>query len=115
VVTIYPLGGPTAGDFPEFFTREIEPALGEAGISVLATYASEHSPNTFPALPIREKEDVFVWMTIFGDEADHARRVNELEQSPDWRERISPVLVRHLDGQSEVLRLRPTARSLLRG
>ena len=37
VATVYPLQEPTAVDFPAFFARELEPALHEAGISVLAT------------------------------------------------------------------------------
>jgi quinol monooxygenase YgiN len=107
VATIYRLAEPTAGDFPAFFARELEPALHEVGISVLATYATEHSRNNYPALPVRDDADVFVWMTIFRDEADHTRRVAELEQSP--------ILAQYLDGQPEVLRLRPTSRSLIHG
>jgi quinol monooxygenase YgiN len=115
VVTIYPLASRVADDFPEFFARELQPALRESGISVLATYATEHSQNTYPALPVREDEDVFVWLTIFVDEADHARHQTQLEQLPVWRDRISPELIQRLDGPEEVLRLRPTARSLLHG
>ena len=115
VATIYPLTEPTAGDFPAFFARELEPALHEAGISVLATFATEHSQNTYPALPVRDDADVFVWMTIFRDEADHTRRVAEVERSPVWRDRTSHALAQHLDGQVEVLRLSPTSRSLIHG
>jgi quinol monooxygenase YgiN len=113
--TIYPLREATAGDFPAFFARELEPAIREAGISVLATFATEHSQNTYPALPVREEANVFVWMAIFRDEADHTRRVAELEQAPVWRDRTSHALAQHLDGQAEVLRLRPTSRSLIHG
>ena len=114
VATIYPLRRPTAGDLPAFFAAEMEPALHQAGISVLATYATEHSQNNYPALPVREDADVFVWMAIFRDETDHTRRVAELEQSSAWRDRIAHGLAQHLDGQAEVLRLRPTSRSLTR-
>ena len=113
--TIYPLQESTAGDFPAFFARELEPALHEAGISVLATFATEHSVNTFPALPVREDADVFVWLASFTDEPDHARRVEELERSPVWRDQSSHALAQHLDGQAEVLRLTPTSRSLIQG
>jgi NIPSNAP len=106
VATIYPLTEPSAGEFPAFFARELEPALREAGISVLATFATEHSRNSYPALPVREDAEVFVWMAIFRDEADHTRRMAELEQSPVWRD---------LNGQAEVLRLSPTSRSLIHG
>jgi quinol monooxygenase YgiN len=110
-VTIYPLVGSTSSAFPELFAREVEPSLREAGISVHATCATEHSPNTFPALPVREGEDVFVWTALFADEDDHARRTAELERSPVWHGRVAPSLARHLAGPAEVLRLTPTGRS----
>ena len=84
-------------------------------MSVLATYATEHSRNTYPALSVREDAEVFVCMTILRDEADHERGVGELEQSPLWGDRISHTLARHLDGQPVVLRLTPTSRSLIHG
>jgi hypothetical protein len=113
VVTIYPLNNAAVVVFPAFFTRELEPALHAAGMPVLATYATEHSPNTYPALPVRDDAEVFVCMTIVRDETDHARGVAELEQSPLWRDRISHTLARYLDGQPVVLRLTPTSRSLI--
>jgi hypothetical protein len=113
VVTIYPLNKAAVVVFPAFFTRELEPALHAAGMPVLATYATEHSPNTYPALPVRDDAEVFVCMTIVRDETDHARGVAELEQSPLWRDRISHTLARYLDGQPVVLRLTPTSRSLI--
>jgi len=115
VATIYPLAKSTASDFPAFFAGDLEPALHEAGISVLATYATEHSLNTYPALPVREDANVFVCLTIFRDEADHTSRVAKLEQSLLWRDRIAQALAQHLDGHAEVLRLRPTSRSLIHG
>ena len=111
VVTIYPLTGLAAREFPELFVRELEPALQRAGVSVLATYATEHSENTYPALPVRDAE-VFVWMTRFVDEADHARHVAELARLPIWRD-LSTCVARSLDGPPDVLRLTPTARSAL--
>jgi NIPSNAP len=115
VVTIYPVAERGAGDFPEFFVRELEPTLGATGVSVRGSYATEHSRNSFPALPVREDENVFVWMTGYADEADHARHAVALRRSPLWKDRISQALAERLDGQVETLRLRPTARSLLHG
>ena len=80
---------------------------------MLATYATEHSRNTFPALPVRDDAEVFVGLSIFSDEADHARRTAELEQSAVWRDRISHTREYHLHGDVEVLRLTPTGRSLI--
>jgi heme-degrading monooxygenase HmoA len=115
VVTIYPLAEAGAHDFPEFFAREVGPVLGAADISVPAFYATEHSRNTFSALPVREDEDVFVWLTVYADEAEHARHVVALERAPLWRDRTSQALAERIAGRAETLRLRPTARSLLHG
>jgi hypothetical protein len=114
VITIYPLPS-DAADFDAFFRRELEPALGKAGIRVRATYVTEHSENTFPGLPVREDENVYLWMAMYTDEEDHTRRVAALEASPGWRERISPALAGHTLAPPEVLRLTPTARSLIHG
>jgi NIPSNAP len=114
-ITTYPLAAPASSGFPEVFAREVEPALREAGITLLATCATEHSENTFPALPVREGEDVFVWMALFADEDDHARRVAELERSPAWEDGVAPALAERLDGEPEIMRLTPTSRSLIHG
>ncbi len=111
-VTILPLAHATAAQVPELFRELIEPALRDAGVSVVATYATEHSENTFPALPVREGEDFFIWMSLFEDEADHARSACALERSSVWRA-ASETLAAHLAGDEEVLRLHPTARSAL--
>jgi hypothetical protein len=113
-VTIYPLGRAGAGEFPAFFSRELEPALRQTGGLVMATYVTERSENTFPALPVRRAE-VFVWMAMFADEADHAAHVAALQRLPVWRARLFHELEERLDGREEVLRLTPTARSQLHG
>jgi quinol monooxygenase YgiN len=114
VITIYPLTD-AAADFDAFFRRELEPALATAGIRVHATYVTEHSENTFPSLPVREDANVFLWMTMCADEADHARRVATFEGSSGWRDHVSPALARLTTAAPEVLRLAPTARSLIHG
>jgi hypothetical protein len=114
-VTVHPLAGDVAVNFGELFDGEVEPALRKAGISVVATFVTEHSENTFPQLPLCEDVNVFAWMAIYADEPDHARRGTALEGSPAWRDQIAPVLARQVTGVPEVLRLTPTARSLLHG
>jgi hypothetical protein len=111
-ITILPLAQATAAEVPALFQHLLEPALRDAGVSVLATYATEHSENTFPALPVRENEDVFAWMSLFEDEADHARHGRVVEKSSVWRD-ASQSIAAHLAGVEEVIRLRPTARSAL--
>ena len=89
--------------------------LRQVGMAVVATYVTEHSENTFPALPVREDLDVFLWIAHFEDEADHARHLEALDRLPAWRDGAADLLAQSLDDTPEVLRLRPTARSLLRG
>lgn len=111
-VTIWSLARDTAVRVPELFRGALEPALGAAGIRVLATYATERSENTFPGLPVRENEDVFVCMSMFDNEAAHARHVHALSHSSLWSDAchaLAPLLAR----PEEVLRLTPTARSAL--
>lgn len=45
----------------------IAPRVRAAEGSVLAWYVSEHSPNSFPRLPVREGENVVVWFATFPD------------------------------------------------
>jgi NIPSNAP len=111
-VTIWRLAQSTAADVPGLFRSVLEPALHDTGVGVAATYATEHSKNTFPGLPVRENEDVFVWISMFDDEGDHARRVRALEQSSNWRD-ARQALAPYLEGAEELLRLSPTARSAL--
>jgi hypothetical protein len=112
-ITTYSLRESAAEGFPGFIEQELEPSLDRAGISILATYVTEHSANTFPALPVREGEEVFVWLAMFADEDDHARSMSTLEREPGWRDVVLPALGGYLDGPVETLRLTPTARSLL--
>jgi quinol monooxygenase YgiN len=111
-ITIWPLVPATAAEVPALFRDLVEPALRDVGVSVLATYVTEQSENTFPALPVRENEEVFVWMSLFEDEADHLQHARALANNPLWREH-SRLVAAHLKTAEQTLRLRPTARSAL--
>jgi len=75
---------------------------------------TENSENTFPALPVRAGENVFVWFSTFQDSAAYEHYVAALSQSKRWRGEVSGGLGRYLDRDSEELKLSPTARSQLR-
>ena len=113
VTTIYYFEAPVDAGFVQFFENTLKPALIESGASILAYYVSEHSENTFPALPVREGENVFVWFARFNDPAAYERYLLDLAQSPRWRDGISKELTQRLNRPPEVLKLSPTARSLL--
>ena len=102
LILTMPAGGETA--FRQRFEGGIGPALASAGAPVIASFVTEPAPNNYPRLPIREGENVFVWFQSFADEAAHARYAADMVgHAIDWPE-----------AQPKVLRLQPTARSLLR-
>jgi hypothetical protein len=74
---------------------------------------TEHGENTFPAVPVREGENVFVWFARFNNPTAYERHIAALTQSPRWRDEISKELARRLKREPEILKLSPTTRSLL--
>ncbi|MGH2908077.1 MAG: NIPSNAP family protein [Solirubrobacteraceae bacterium] len=46
-----------------FFRDEIAPAVDARGGALLGCLVTEHSPNGFPALPVREDVNVVAWLT----------------------------------------------------
>ena len=113
VATIYYFEPPVSPDFIEFFKNTIKPETTAAGAAPIACFVTEHSKNTFPALPVRESENVFVWFARFSDPKAYDSYLAALTQSPRWRYEITEDLARRLKGAPEILRLTPTARSLL--
>jgi len=113
VATIYYFDAPVDAGFVEFFEKTVKPAVVGSGAAVLAYFVTGHSENTFPALPVRKGENVFVWFARFNDPTAYERHIAALTQSPPWRDEISKELARRLTGQPEILRLSPTTRSLL--
>ena len=113
VATIYYFGAPLSAGFVEFFEQTLQPAATDTGASILAYFVTEDSENTFPALPVREGENVFVWLARFKDQTAYELHVAALARSSRWRDEISEELARRLKQAPEVLKLSPTARSLL--
>ena len=106
VVSIYSLEQPAGQGFIDFFEQSLRPLLVEAGAKILGCFITENSPNNFPALPVREGEQVFVCFAGFRDAAAYERYT-----LPD---EIAEALAKHIKGRPEVLRLAPTARSRLK-
>jgi len=114
IVTTYSFAAPVDEAFLDFFDLTIAPAARLAGAKVLAAYAAEHSANNFPRLPVREGENVFVWVAGFGSQAEFERHQRALADSPHWRDEVQPKLSQWLSGPPAVRRLVPAARSLVR-
>ena len=98
VAGICSFDAPVDDSFVKLFERDIKPELECAGASVLGYFVTEPSPNTFPALPVREGENVFVWFC----------------RVPDGSGEVLESIGRTLPASTQYLRLSPTQRSLLR-
>ena len=112
---IYYFDAPVDSEFISTFENTIRPAIVETGASILAYFITEDSPNTFPALPVREGEYGFVWFGGFPDQDAYKSHLSKLRESNLWNDEIATVLRKHLKGKPEVLRLTPTPRSWLTG
>ena len=110
VATVYSLDAPAENDFVDYFSREVKPALIDAGATVLALFVTDERPNNFPALPVRENENVFVWFAGFPDARSELRW-----SANDTALELSSADAPGLRGRPQRLRLKPTARSLLTG
>jgi hypothetical protein len=114
VINIYYLKNDPHAGFIEFFKGKMAPELDRAGIHALAALVPESNPNNYPKLRIREREKLFVWLARFDNRADYEHHLAALERSGRWREHVFPSLDAQLDSPPEVLKLQPTARSLMR-
>ena len=77
---------PVGKEFTEFFDRLLRPSLVSAGASIVACLVTEKlTPNNFPALPVRDGENVFIWFSRFpADVAAYDRYLAALARSPRW-------------------------------
>jgi hypothetical protein len=108
IATIYYLQASAERRLSAFFFDAIAPLIAEAGGRLLALLVTEPAPNTFPRLPVREGEQVFVWIADFADAQAQRKFQAALDARPALVAALQEVIERE-----EVLRLTPTARSLL--
>jgi len=114
LATIYYFDAPVDESFRRFFENELSPALVEAGGRPIARFETEPAENTFPRLPVREGEHVFVWFARFDDEGALRAHERRLATSARWNEELVPKLEKRLKSAPERLVLEPTPRSFLR-
>lgn len=100
-------------EFVAWFESEVIPVLRRSGIVSLAHFVTEPAVNTYPQLPVREGEHVFVWFAAFPDRAAYRSAVDSLHAQGTWNGTIAPRFA--AVGLRQVLELEPTRRSLLRG
>ncbi len=114
VATIHHLPAPADSAFLGFFDGIVMPVLVDAGARILGLLATEHSPNNFPRLPLRERENVFISFLGFGDLEAYHRHMTSLGNNQKWQNEIYPALNSRLSTRPQILRLAPTSRSQLR-
>ncbi|PTE07233.1 NIPSNAP family protein [Mesorhizobium helmanticense] len=108
VIRIHHLRPGTETGFAKDFAAEAVPVLDALGAKLLGVFVSEHAENSFPRLPVRAGENVFLAVTGFDSPEAHARHEAALAASPEWQ-----ALQADLASPIETLRLSPTAQSLL--
>jgi len=114
VATIHYIDWSALETFAQFFDKTMKPALANAGSRILAAFETEPGTNTFPRLPVRDGETVFVWVAAFQDAGHFEDHVAALHESADWREHAPEDVLRQFSRKPEVLKLAPTPRSQLR-
>jgi len=114
LVTVYLLDAPVDDTFVRLFRTQVSPILAAAGCPPLGEYRTEYARNDFPQLPVREGEHAYVWVTSFAAPGDYDRSRAALARSSAWTSDVEPALRGHFTSPPQVLRLAPTARSLLR-
>jgi NIPSNAP len=103
-VTILQLEAPAEQtEIIPFFEHSIARIVGDGGGSILGYFVTEASRNTYPRLPVREGEHVFVWCAGFADGATLDRVAHEANAARAPASNQAP----------RMLRLEPTPRSLL--
>jgi hypothetical protein len=100
-------------EFIEFFEKMVKPLLAEAGLPIIASFVVEKSVNSYPRLPVREGEHVFVWFSRFSSEIGYERSKVALAALPAWHDSVEVELSAKIR-EPQTLRLSPTVRSRLR-
>jgi hypothetical protein len=111
---VYLLQAPVDDEFVKLFREHISPIMAASGAPPLASYRTEYGRNDFPKLPVRVGEHIFVWFTSFESMAEYERFRSVLGKDGAWTTTVEPALTRRFKSPPQVLKLAPTARSLLR-
>lgn len=94
--------------FAEAFATRLQPAIAAAGGRVAAALATESAANTFPRLPVREHDPVFLWIARFPGEAAERAFTRRLNAASGWRDGLADAVLPAFMQKPEVLRLVPS-------
>lgn len=112
IATVCSFDSIPSDDFLEFFNSTLKPILTATGAQCLAAFNTESTANNYPRLTVREGENVFVWFTLFRNQASYDHHLESLSQTSNWpslREELQKRLIKPL----QTLKLAPTPHSKL--
>lgn len=109
--TLQAFDAPVSDEALAFFAQVLVAAWARTGVPVLASFSTEYSANDFPALPVRDGEHLLLWFSRHADAAAYRRHQAQLAEWP----RVSAAWARLAPRPAQVLELRATSRSWLRG
>ncbi|TSE12591.1 NIPSNAP family protein [Mesorhizobium intechi] len=112
VIRIHHLRSGAGAEFASRFAAEAAPMMKAPGVRLLAAFVTEHAENSFPRLPVRASENIFMSVARFDSAEAHASHEAALAGVPAWRAfwraaQLDPAK------PTETLRLSPTSRSLV--
>ncbi|MFE4640823.1 NIPSNAP family protein [Streptomyces sp. NPDC056730] len=105
---------PNTHDGIELIQDSLVPLLRRTGPAPFAVLTTETAANTFPGLPVRTGDTTVAVFTSYPDENAHRRHLADAMAHPLVRNEILPDIERAHTAAPQVLRLAPTARSLIR-
>ena len=85
VIRIHHLPPGTEADFARGFETAAVPVFEALGAKMLGVFVTEHAENSFPRLPVRAGENVFISVAGFDSAEAHARHEAALAASPEWQ------------------------------
>lgn len=114
IANLWRLWAEPDAEFTAFFETTVKPELEAAGLPVTAAFLPVREANSYPRLPVREGEKLFVWFTRAESAEAYVATMRRLEARPGWKTRVAPELAERLESPPVVRRLSPTPRSALR-
>ncbi len=106
-LSLHDLRGVMPYAFGAFFDASLGPCIDAAGATVAIQLVTEDRFNSFPKLPVREDERLFVWGAWFADQAAEAAFSTRLAAQGGWRDGAPEAVLPALMKKPEVLRLQP--------
>jgi NIPSNAP len=111
LVVVHALTAAPDSAFVAAFAQSAARTLARHGGTLAGCYITESSANTFPRLPVREGEQVLVWLARFDTFAACSVLAAELKAQPMPLAATGTGAVTRLGLPAQVLRLAPTAGS----